>query len=102
MISVSVCNYETSYFENEEDFNLWVNEAYERSIINTGINAKFGDDLITLITCCEDFEDARLVVMARKTREGESEAVDTSISALNPKPRYPVRWYTERDRKYPF
>lgn len=89
-------------FANTEDFDGWVAEAYERSIINTGVDAQYSDNIITLVTCCEDFENARLVVMARKTRDGEDSSVDTRNSSLNPNPKYPARWYLDRKLEYPF
>lgn len=80
-------------FLGEDDFNAWVQEAYERSIINTGVDVLPDDNIITLVTCTNDFKNARLVVMARETRDGESKAVDTSNATVNPKPRYPAKWY---------
>ena len=89
-------------FLDDTDFNLWKNEAMARSIINTGGDAQFGDEIITLVTCTYDFDNARFVVMARKTREGEDTAVDTSAAVTNPSPRYPKRWYDDRGIDYPF
>lgn len=89
-------------FANTEEFDTWVAEAYQRSIINTGVDAQYSDDIITLITCCEDFDNARLVVMARKTRKGEDSSVDTRNAELNPNPKYPARWYLDRKLEYPF
>ena len=89
-------------FINDEDFESWSGEAYERSLINTGVDVTKEDNIITLVTCVYDFDDARLVVMARETREGEDETVDTSLSRANPSPRYPKRWYDDRGAAYPF
>ncbi len=47
------------------------------------------DKLLTLSTCVYDFDDARLVVVARQVRDGESESVDTSSAIINPDPVYP-------------
>lgn len=89
-------------FLDETDFNIWASEAKQRSIINTNVDVQLGDDIITLVTCSNDFENARLVVMARKTREGEDTAVNTASATVNPNVRYPKRWYDERKLKYPF
>ena len=89
-------------FINDEDFESWSGEAYERSLINTGVDVTKEDNIITLVTCVYDFDDARLIVMARETREGEDETVDTSLSKANPSPRYPKRWYDDRGAAYPF
>lgn len=89
-------------FVTEEGFNTWVGEAKQRSLINTNVDVKLGDDTVALVTCCNDFPNARLVVMARKTRDGEDTAVDTRTATLNPNPRYPKIWYDKRNINYPF
>ncbi len=97
-----IYNISRNNFLSDEDFNLWADEAYERSLINTGVDVVNGDNIITLVTCVYDFDDARLVVMARETREGEDPEVDTSAAVTNPSPRYPKRWYDDRGIDYPF
>ena len=89
-------------FTDDKDFNSWVNEAKERSLINTGVDVKNGDNIITLVTCTYDFDNARFVVMARETRENESISVNTSAASANPSPKYPKRWYDDRGIDYPF
>jgi len=86
-------------FINETEFNTWRDEAYDRSIIKTGVDVKMGDNIITLVTCTSDFENARLVIMARETREDEDPTVDTSLATVNPDPKYPQRWYEDRGLK---
>ena len=86
-------------FINENDFNAWRNEAYERSVITTSVDVLPEDNILTLITCSSDFPNARLVIMAREVREGESTAVDTNSAKINPNPRYPRKWYTHRGIK---
>lgn len=86
-------------FYNDNDFDLWTKEAIERSLINTGVDVKNGDNIITLVTCSKDFKNSRLVVMARETRDGENPTVNTSLAKINPNPRYPENWYTERNIK---
>lgn len=97
-----IYNISRQNFASDEDFENWSGEAYERSLINTGVDVTKEDNIITLVTCVYDFDDARLVVMARETREGESETADTSFSKANPSPRYPKRWYDDRGAAYPF
>ncbi len=86
-------------FIDESDFDIWAAEALQRSIIDTNIDVKMDDNIITLVTCSNDFENARLIVMARETRDGESSIVDTSRAVVNPKPIYPKKWYTKRGIK---
>lgn len=89
-------------FGNAATFNLWVDEAKKRSVINTEIDVKPDDDILTLVTDCNDFENARLVVMARKARYREYIFNENKYATVNSKPRYPKKWYDERNIKYPF
>ncbi len=89
-------------FNDEESFYEWTDEAFERSIINTGVEVEYADEILTLITCSEDFPNARLVVMARKTRGDESTSVNTENATVNSKARYPKKWYATRGIEYPF
>lgn len=97
-----VYNIYRNKYSDEEDFDSWYSEAKKRSIINTGVDVSYGDNIITLVTCDYDFENARFVVMARETRSGENETVDTSKASTNASPRYPKRWYDERGLEYPY
>lgn len=97
-----IYNISRKNFIDDEDFDSWVDEARERSLINTGVDVKNGDNIITLITCTYDFDDARFVVMARETREDEDASVDVTKATANPSPRYPKRWYDDRKIDYPF
>ena len=97
-----IYNISRKSFIDDDDFDSWVNEARQRSLINTGVDVKNGDNIITLVTCTYDFDNARFVVMARETREGEDPNEDISKAAANPSPRYPKRWYDDRGIDYPF
>lgn len=80
----------------------WVDDAKERSVIDTNIGATKFDKVITLVTICDDFDDARLVVMARAIREGETLSITNDRATPNPTPKYPKKWYTDRNIEYPF
>ncbi len=57
------------YFINaktEEEYNEFVDSAKEASIYDTGIEANYGDQLLTLSTCEYSQEDGRFVVVAKK------------------------------------
>ena len=97
-----IYNISRKSFIDDDDFDSWVNEARERSLINTGVDVKNGDNIITLVTCTYDFDNARFVVMARETREDEESSVNTSKATANPSPKYPKRWYDDRGIDYPF
>lgn len=94
-----IYNISRKNFIDQNDFENWRDEAYERSIIQTNVDVQLDDNIITLVTCSEDFENARLVVMARETRENEEPQVDTSKATVNPNPKYPKKWYSVRGLK---
>lgn len=89
-------------FRDGADFDAWSYEAQERSLIGCGVDVNQYDNILTLVTCANDFPDARLVVMARKLRPGESAETDTSAIFLNKNPKYPKKWYEHRGQEYPF
>ncbi len=88
-----VFNYTIPDFETESTFLAWVNDVRERSFYDLPVDVEAGDELITLSTCEYDFDGARLVIVARKTRDGEPTAVDVSSAAKNPNPIMPQGWY---------
>lgn len=94
-----IYNISRNKFINDEDFYSWRDEAYQRSIINTNVDVEPQDNIITLVTCESDFENARLIIMARELREDEDTTVDTSNAHMNDNPRYPQKWYDERGIK---
>lgn len=54
---------------NETEYNNFVNNAKKASIYNTGVNAEYGDQLLTLSTCEYSQEDGRFVVVAKKIKQ---------------------------------
>ncbi len=96
-----VFNYCRDSFDSEEDFLQFVDELKKRSIINTSVDVLGDDEIITLSTCTYEFDDARLVVVARRVREGENNEVDTTTAVLNPNPLYPQIWYDKNGGKKP-
>ena len=89
-------------FKTEADFYYWTDEAFDRSVINTGVDVEFGDDILTLVTCSNDFPNARLIVMARKVRDDEPQTFNTDNCTVNSNPRYPKKWYEHREMEFPF
>lgn len=51
---------------NEQEYNNFVEKCNELSFYDTGINAKYGDKLITLSTCEYSLKNGRIVVVAKK------------------------------------
>ena len=89
-----------SVFSSPYEFEKWRDEALQRSMINTGVEVSPDDEILTLVTCTYEFDDARLAVMARKLRKNET--VDTSDARVNGNPRHPKRWYDERNLDFPW
>ncbi|MEG1083538.1 MAG: molybdopterin-binding protein, partial [Hydrogenoanaerobacterium sp.] len=80
----------------------FIEKINRRTLINTGVDVKTTDKFITLSTCDYSFRDpvtgeriARLVVIGRKVRAGESPEVNTSAAKLNPNPLMPGQYYAK-------
>lgn len=91
----------TPDFATQEEFLLWIERCRVRSLINTNVDVNAQDEVITLSTCCYDFTDARLVIVARLVREGEDTSVDTSKATVNNKVIYPGKYYEKRKLPIP-
>jgi len=71
-------------FGSEGEFFDFVAECMDRSYYYTNVDLEYGDELLTLSTC--DFsalDDLRLVVVARRIRDGEYPEADTESFADN-------------------
>ncbi|MBQ7959059.1 MAG: hypothetical protein IJ330_05045, partial [Oscillospiraceae bacterium] len=71
----------------------------KRNKLITDVNYKFGDEFLTLSTCSNEANDARLVIIARKVREGEGSFVDTTNATFEKDPVYEHDW-TEIYKNY--
>lgn len=70
---------------DEETFNWYINEVQERNQIVSPVDVQYGDQLMCLSTCSNEFSDSRFVVFARRLRDGESiDDFDFSEAYLNP------------------
>lgn len=54
--------------ENEKEYNEFVNNAKKASIYDTGVDATYGEQLLTLSTCEYSQEDGRFAVVAKKIK----------------------------------
>lgn len=91
-----------SYFMNDDEFSKWLNETKTRSMINANVEVENGDNMLTLVTTADDFDGARLVVMAKQVDESESEQIDVYGATVNSNPKHPKIWYTTKGLKYPY
>lgn len=51
---------------NEEEFNDYIDNIKAIACYDTGVTAKYGDELITLSTCSYQVEEGRFIVVAKK------------------------------------
>lgn len=65
--------------DSEEEFNFYVDNCRSRQLLDTGVDVKYGDQLLTLSTCYADEDNSRFLVVARKLREGEVAGDFTTI-----------------------
>lgn len=91
-----------SYFATKQEFDGWYNETAQRSLINTTVTPQYGDDLLTLVTTADDFDGARLVVIAKKLTDRDASSIDVTEACVNARIKYPQIWYTDRGLKYPY
>lgn len=83
-------------------FAQYITEIKKRSFYDTTVDIELTDKLLTLSTCCYDFNDARLVVVAREKRANESVNIDVSGATKNPNPKYPQAWYDAERKANPY
>ncbi len=84
---------------SDEEFMDFISEVKVRSLLITTVDVKPTDTIITLSTCDYAFKDSRMVVVARRVRDGESSKVDVANARLNPSPVMPQAYYAELSRQ---
>ena len=81
-------------FDDEDDFNAYVDEVRRRSMWDIPVDVQPGDKLLTVSTCTYVFRpEARIVVVARALREGEEATVDTASAVQNQDCYFPQAYY---------
>lgn len=60
-----------SPFYDEDDFNAYIDDVYEHSLYTRYLDVDYTDTLLTLVTC---IGDDRLILVARRQRENETES----------------------------
>lgn len=96
-----VFNYNFTELDNYT-FLEYIQQVDQRKLYTTGVDILSTDKILTLSTCSYDFNGARLVVIARLLRDGESLHVSTANTAVNPNPRYPQAWYDAQNKSNPY
>ena len=70
---------------DEATFNWYMDMVYERNQIISPVDVEYGDKLLCLSTCSNEFSNSRFVIFARMLREGETvDDYDFSETYLNP------------------
>ena len=69
---------------DETTFNWYMSEINKRNQIVSPVDVVYGDKLLCLSTCSNEFSNSRFVVLARKLRDGEKVSdYDFSTATLN-------------------
>ena len=58
-------------FADEADFNTYIDQVYEQSLYSRYLDVTYSDTLLNLVTC---IDDDRLVLVARRQRDNETQA----------------------------
>lgn len=100
-----VFNYLRTRFSGEADFMDFVEEVRRRSLFDFPVDVQEGDQLLTLSTCSNKREttlkDGRVVIVARRVREGEDPSVDTTQTVKNEDVLMPKAWYINKGLSLP-
>ncbi len=97
-----VFTYYWTNLNNEVNHTAYLNQLSQRSLYDTGVDVNPTDKLLTISTCSRDFDDGRLVIVARLVRPGENPDVDTSRAVKNENPRFPQAYYDKKGKKNPY
>ncbi len=93
-------------FNNNAEFMTYVQGLRDRSLYDFGdVDVNENDELLILYTCAPKsvakFDDARLGVIARKVRSGESATVKAESITENKDVIMPYAWYAAQKKKVP-
>lgn len=79
-------------------YEEYIQELDKRKLYETGVDILPTDKLLTLCTCTYEYNDARLLVIARMVRDGESVEVNTALADYKTTPvKYPDSYYDNSD-----
>lgn len=78
-----IFNYIFTNLSSDDKFKEYISEIDQRKLYSTGVDIRPDDKILTLSTCNYDWDEQRLVVVARLVREGEDASVDTSLAKKN-------------------
>lgn len=91
-----------SYFISDKEFLEFIYQFRIRSLFHfNDVDINESDQILTLSTCSYELDDYRIIVAARKVREGEDPTVDPDQIVKNKKPLYPKSYYKHYGGKAP-
>lgn len=112
MVNTDITNMDVFNFHDyvdmtESQFKYYIDNVMKRTYFNTGVDVKFGDQLLTLSTCDTEVINSnttpyRMALVARKVRSGESPEVDVTKAAINKSVEMPEGWVKKTGKKTPF
>ena len=93
---------------DEEDMRGYLEGVKERELYHTGVEVTPTDKILTLSTCSYLYHTngrritARLVVVARMLRDGETETIDPTLVTAHDDYRRPQAWYDAVGQQNPY
>jgi sortase B len=95
-------DYTQSSFSDSSTFMNFIYQLRIRSIYNLDqVDINENDQICTLSTCTYEINNYRLVIVARKLREGETDTLDKDKISYNTNPLYPQSFYNNYGGKAP-
>lgn len=70
--------------DKKEDFDWYVGKIREKQMLDTGVDVKYGDKLLTLSTCYSDADNSRFIIVARRLRDGEVVGDFSTVQKIKP------------------
>lgn len=95
-------DYTQSSFSDSSEFMNFIYQLRIRSIYNLDqVDINENDQICTLSTCTYEIDNYRLVIVARKVREGENGILDKDKISYSTNPLYPQSFYNNYGGKAP-
>jgi sortase B len=95
-------DYTKSTFQDTSEYLNFLYQLRNRSIYNIDtVDINENDQIVTLSTCSYELTNYRLVIVARKLREGEDPTVDAESITVNKSALYPKTYYKNYGGKTP-
>lgn len=99
--------YHDKWDMNGEELAEYVAEVDKRSYFTTDVDVQAGDNLITLSTCDTELDGStstpyRIVLVARKVREGENLSVNVDAAQVNQDMIMPDDWIKKNGKQNPY